>query len=58
VKITAYEKERLKHINFIMDELYDKLDNIYEHMVDRENKSVLTQIESLQKTLEDIKESI
>ncbi len=41
-----------------MDELYDKLDNIYEHMVDRENKSVLTQIESLQKTLEDIKESI
>lgn len=58
MKITAYEKERLKHINFIMDELYDKLDNIYEHMVDRENKSVLTQIESLQKTLEDIKESI
>tara|TARA_R110000744_G_scaffold377438_1_gene492443 strand:- start:1043 stop:1219 length:177 start_codon:yes stop_codon:yes gene_type:complete len=58
VKITAYEKERLKHINFIMDELYDKLDNIYESMVDKEYKKVSNEIESLKKILEDIKETI
>lgn len=58
MKITAYEKERLKHINFIMDELYDKLDNIYESMVDKEYKKVSNEIESLKKILEDIKETI
>ena len=41
-----------------MDELYDKLDNIYESMVDKEYKKVSNEIESLKKILEDIKETI
>jgi len=54
--ITAYERERLKYINYTMDELYDKIDHLYEGLVDRDN--ILGIIEDLIKSLEDMKEEL
>ncbi len=57
-KITAYERERLKYINYTMDELYDLLDNISENLVDKEYSDTIKDINKLIKSLEEIKESI
>ena len=34
--IRSIDKERLKHINFVMDDLHSSLNQVYEHLVDRE----------------------
>tara|TARA_Y100001973_G_C5130732_1_gene297626 strand:- start:354 stop:530 length:177 start_codon:yes stop_codon:yes gene_type:complete len=54
MKITAYERERLKYINDTMDDLYDKIDSLYESIVDRD--STADAIDIIIKTLETIKE--
>ena len=54
MKITAYEKERLKYINNTMDELYDKVDSLYESLVDREQTT--RSIDDLIEILQTIKE--
>tara|TARA_R110000803_G_scaffold10308_4_gene31686 strand:- start:238 stop:429 length:192 start_codon:yes stop_codon:yes gene_type:complete len=35
-KLSAYERERLKHINSVMLEIHSSADEIYESLVDRE----------------------
>jgi hypothetical protein len=54
MKITAYEKERLKYINNTMDQLYDKVDSLYESLVDRDN--TIGTIDDLIEILQTMKE--
>ena len=58
MKITAYQRERLTHINCMMNELYDKLDSIYEEVADEEYAKAAKVIDSLIRDLADIKQSI
>jgi len=57
-KLTAYEKERLKRINIMMDQLYDKLDEIYEEIADEQYIGAHRSIDRLISNLNDIKDSI
>ena len=56
--LSAYEKERLYHINNKMDEMYEHLDTIYELLVDREFDDLKEIVDSLMDELKDIKLSI
>jgi hypothetical protein len=56
--LSAYEKERLSHINNKMDEMYDHLDSIYELLVDREFDGLDIVVNNLIEELNDIKISI
>lgn len=58
MKITAYQRERLTHINYMMDDLYDKLDSLYEEVADEEYTNAVEVIDALIQSLTDIKESI
>ena len=58
MKLTAYQRERLKHINYMMDDLYDKLDSLYEEVADEEYTNAVEVIDALIQDLADIKESI
>ncbi len=61
-KISSIDRERLKHINYLMDEFYDKLSTIYEHLVDREieecNCEILRLIKDLQALLYSMKDEL
>jgi hypothetical protein len=54
MKITAFEKERLNYINNTMDQLYDKVDSLYESLVDRDNS--IGTIDDLIEILQTMKE--
>ena len=56
--LSAYEKERLYHINNKMNEMYEHLDTIYELLVDREFDDLKEIVDSLMEELNDIKLSI
>ena len=58
MKITAYQRERLTHINYMMNDLYDKLDSLYEEVADEEYTNAVEVIDALIQDLADIKESI
>ena len=58
MKITAYQRERLMHINAMMNALYDKLDSLYEEVADEEYLRAVTVIDGLIRDLADIKQSI
>tara|TARA_R110002020_G_scaffold267311_3_gene482442 strand:+ start:4817 stop:5020 length:204 start_codon:yes stop_codon:yes gene_type:complete len=55
---SSFNKRRLHHINFLMKEINDSTDNIYESMVDRDLKTLKTSIVSLRKMLTDIEDSL
>ena len=56
--LSAYEKERLSHINNKMDEMYEHLDSIYEFLVDREFDDLKIVVDNLMDELNDINISI
>jgi hypothetical protein len=58
MKITSTENERLKHINFLMDELHSSLNNIYELLVDNEFEECSEEITGLIRQLRSILDSI
>jgi|TARA_R110001606_G_scaffold388029_1_gene553116 hypothetical protein len=55
---SSFNKRRLHHINFLMKEINDSTDDIYESMVDRDLKTLKTSIVSLRKMLTDIEDSL
>lgn len=57
-KPSAYDNERLAHINHLMDGLYDSLSSIYENLVDRDFENLNKEINELMSSLRDIKLSI
>jgi phage terminase Nu1 subunit (DNA packaging protein) len=56
--IRSIDKERLKHINFVMDDLHSSLNQVYEHLVDREFPELKKEIISLTNKLNKIIESV
>jgi len=61
-RLTAADRERLKSINVLMDELYSHNAEIYESLVDMEldecYRSVSKMIKSLRKLQESLKDEI
>lgn len=53
-KISAYEKERIKHINYLMDTIHEQTSDIYEGLVDRD----FVQLEEALKSLSEIVDNI
>jgi len=59
--LTAYDAERVNHINHLMKSINDSSDEIYENLVDRdfiETKKSLTklisQLKSIEESIEDV----
>ncbi len=55
---SAYDKERLNHINFLMDTIADSSNIIYECLVDREFDPLKTEIPNLISLLTEIQNSV
>jgi hypothetical protein len=60
VKLSAYDMERIKHINFLMDNINECTSDIYEQLVDREfdelNETIgilITQLIEIRNSLKD-----
>jgi len=55
---SAYDKERLTHINLLMDNIHDCTAEIYESLVDREFNNLKLVIPNLISQLKEIQSSI
>ena len=56
--LSAYDRERLKHINQIMDEINDKVSEIYEGLMDRDYEQVNESANSMIEIIIEIKKSV
>mgnify|MGYP003646803698 CR=1 FL=1 len=57
-KPSAYDTDRLNHINWLMDNIHTSSSEIYECLVDRDFDSLSNAIKILMTQLEDIQNSI
>jgi hypothetical protein len=57
-RLSSVEKERLNYINFLMDDLYDDVSDLYESLVDREMSNVKETISTIIFKLKDLQDSI
>jgi hypothetical protein len=57
MRINSIDNERLKNINFLMDDLHSSLNQVYEHLVDGEFSDLKKEITSLNNKLNKIIES-
>lgn len=57
MKLSSFEKERVKNINSTMDEIHDSSNDIYESLIDREYDLLKIKISSLIKKLRALLES-
>jgi|TARA_R110000803_G_scaffold204006_2_gene269822 mevalonate kinase len=55
---SAYDKERIAHINYLMENIHDSTNEIYESLIDRDFKSLKQEIKTLQSLLKDISISV
>tara|TARA_B110000908_G_scaffold172585_1_gene241005 strand:- start:20111 stop:20302 length:192 start_codon:yes stop_codon:yes gene_type:complete len=55
---SAYDKERIAHINYLMENIHDSTNEIYEALIDRDFKSLKQEIKTLQSLLKDISVSV
>jgi len=55
---SAYDKERIAHINHLMDTINDSTSEIYELLIDREFNSLKKEIKNLMSILKDISTSV
>ena len=53
-EISAYEKERIKHINYLMDTIHEQTSDIYEGLVDRDFVQLEEALKSLSKIVDNI----
>jgi len=58
MNITPLEKKRLQNINFIMEDIHDSVNQIYETLVDQEYDETRKSILTLNSKLKTINESI
>jgi len=56
-KISAIDNERVKHINFVMEELNSLNADLYESLMDREDNQTKTTIKTIISKLKSIHES-
>jgi len=54
----SYDKERISHINHLMDTIHDSTDEIYESLIDRDFEPLKHQVSNLVSILKDISASI
>lgn len=52
------ENKRIQNINFIMDDVHDSSNSIYESLVDKDFDSLKTEVQALIKKLKLILESV
>jgi hypothetical protein len=52
------ENKRIQNINFIMDDVHDSSNSIYESLVDKDFDSLKTEVQTLIKKLKLILESV
>jgi len=58
MNITSLDKKRLQNINFIMEDIHDSVNQIYETLVDQEYEETRKTILILNSKLKAINESI
>ena len=58
MNITPLEQKRLQNINFIMEDIHDSVNQIYETLVDKEYDETRKSILTLNSKLKTINESI
>ena len=58
MSIPSIDIERLTHINHVMCQLHDHMDNIYEHLVDREISDCIGELDESILKLQDLKQSL
>jgi len=58
MKVTPLEQKRLQNINFIMKDIHDSVNQIYETLVDQEYDDTRQSILTLNSKLKTINESI
>ena len=54
---SAYDKERIAHINHLMDNIHDSTSEIYESLIDRDFPNLKKEIKELMSSLKDILDS-
>jgi len=54
---SAYDKERIAHINYLMDNIHDSTSEIYESLIDRDFPALKKEIKHLMSSLKDILDS-
>ena len=57
-KPSAYDRERIAHINYLMDTINDSSNVIYESLVDREFKPLKKELKDLISFLKEIESSL
>ncbi len=57
-RISAYDNERIKHINYLMDTIHEQSSEIYEGMVDRDFEQLNDGLDSICDIINEIKKSI
>ncbi len=58
MNITPLEKKRIQNINFIMSDIHDSVNEIYETLIDQEYDGTRKSILALNSKLKSINESI
>jgi hypothetical protein len=58
MNITPLEKKRIQNINFIMSDIHDSVNQIYETLIDQEYDDTRKSILTLNSKLKSINESI
>jgi hypothetical protein len=56
--ISAYDRQRIKHINTLMDEINEQSSGIYEGLVDRDYIQLKESLDSLEIIINEMKKSI
>ena len=56
--LKTLQEKRLQNINFLMDEIHDSANEIYECLVDGENERLKTETNSLIKKLRSLSDSV
>jgi hypothetical protein len=53
-----FETKRVQNINFLMDDIHDSANQIYEHLIDEEFSELKEEVSSLIRTLKSVLESV
>lgn len=56
--LTPIENRRIQNINFVMGELHTSLNNIYEHLIDKDYTTLRGEVNNLTKKLRNVGESV
>jgi len=57
-RLSSIDKERLNYINYLMDDLYNDMSDLYESLVDREMEETKSTVSNMILKLRDLQDSI